>query len=120
MKNIKKCLLAREFRKNPTKSEYIFWQAIKERKIYGFKFLRQYVASGFILDFYCPKLKLAVEIDGKIHLTKLKYDRDRMDILEKTGIIFFRISASLVENNLDLAVKKLRDFVRSIDNVRVY
>lgn len=65
-----KIQLAREFRKNPTKSKKIIWNALRNRQFFDLKFRRQYLIEGYLIDFYCPELKLAVEIDGPIHLYK--------------------------------------------------
>jgi len=108
---MKKALIAREFRNNPTRSEDIFWQKIRRRQICGLKFLRQYVIQGFIVDFYCPKLKLAIEIDGAIHLNSLEADKERMKILQKTGVIFFRVRVSMIEKDLAKAVSVLKNFI---------
>ena len=50
--------LRREFRKNPTKSEKIMWEALRNRKFLNFKFRRQHLVEKYILDFYCIKLKV--------------------------------------------------------------
>jgi very-short-patch-repair endonuclease len=72
--NIKKH--CRELRKNMTESEKILWDKLKNRKLSGYKFLRQHpiIYKGdlkrlnyFIADFYCHEVKLAVELDGGIH-----------------------------------------------------
>jgi very-short-patch-repair endonuclease len=67
---IQKILQARKLRKTQTPSERRLWQVLRNRKLLNFKFHRQYIVAGFILDFYCPVLKLGIEIDGKIHRLK--------------------------------------------------
>lgn len=111
---MKKRFIAREFRNNPTRSEKILWEAIRRRKINNLKFLRQYVAEGYIVDFYCSKLHLAIEVDGGIHLLNIESDKQRMMVLEKTGIRFFRISAELIENELDTVIKNLENFISNL------
>ena len=49
---------AKENRKISTRSEIIFWDIVKDRKLFGYKFRRQKVVISFILDFYCPELLL--------------------------------------------------------------
>ena len=62
-----KIQLAREFRKNPTRTERIMWNALRNRQFLNLKFRRQYLIEGYLVDFYCHELKLAVEIDGSVH-----------------------------------------------------
>lgn len=56
-----------ELRKNQTEAEKVFWSCVRDRRFCGIRFFRQYSAGPYILDFYCPKLKLAIELDGGQH-----------------------------------------------------
>jgi len=98
--------LARGNRKNQTDSEKLVWDNILRKKQTGFIFLRQKPISRFVLDFYCSKLLLAIEVDGRNHLKKLYVDRERDSYLENYGIKTVRIDADLVMNNF-LEVKKI-------------
>ena len=62
-----KIIAARKLRKEMTESEQLLWQEIRGKKLDGFKFRRQQIIDGFIVDFYCPKVKLVVEVDGPVH-----------------------------------------------------
>jgi very-short-patch-repair endonuclease len=53
-------------RNNATKAEKILWQKLKNSRL-GYKFRRQHSIKEYITDFYCPKLKLIIEIDGDVH-----------------------------------------------------
>lgn len=65
--------LARELRNNSTLSEVLLWNQLKTRKMGGYQFMRQKPISEYIVDFFCNRLKLVIEIDGESHtLTKLK------------------------------------------------
>jgi very-short-patch-repair endonuclease len=66
-------------RKNLPLAEIILWDRLKGRQSGGYKFRRQYSAEDFVIDFYCPELKLAVEVDGDSHYTEdaLLSDRKR-------------------------------------------
>lgn len=112
MKSRIKIGLAREFRKLPTKSEKIFWEKLRRNKFKGLYFRRQHVVDGYIVDFYCSELKLAIEIDGSIHQAQIKEDAERQKIIENRGIVFFRINSEEVENNIDEVIKKLENFLR--------
>lgn len=73
--------IARQNRKNPTQAEFIMWQYLRKNK-FGYKFTRQKPIYRFVLDFYCSKLLLAVEIDGESHNNKQSYDLERDKFLE--------------------------------------
>ena len=114
MKSRIKIQLAQEFRKKPTKSEKIMWSALRRKDFLGYKFRRQHVIDGYILDFYCPKLKLAVEIDGGIHQRQIQADKERQAIIETDGIKFFRINSEEVENSIVLVMEKLKKRIRRL------
>ena len=79
--------LARNLRNNSTLSEVLFWNEVKGKKILGLQFLRQKPIGEFIVDFYCPKLKLAIEIDGESHGFK---DAIQQDEKKRNIFIEFR------------------------------
>ena len=83
-KNLK--LLARENRKNPTKAELLFWNMIVRKERLNYKFLRQKTIGNYIVDFYCAKLCLAIEIDGDYHDLKDNYDFERELFLKRRGV----------------------------------
>ena len=108
-----KIFIARNFRKNLTESERIFWRELRNNKFLNLKFRRQFVISGYILDFYCPKLKVAIEIDGKIHEKQKEKDFLRQQVIERNQVIFFRIVSEKIENNIDKSLEKLEKFFLS-------
>src|SRR4030042_4179468 len=65
---------------------------IRNRRFYGMKFFRQYSTGPYILDFYCPKLKLAIELDGgqHTHEDNLEYDAERSAYLKSQGVDVMR------------------------------
>jgi very-short-patch-repair endonuclease len=81
-----------ELRLNQTEAEKTFWTHIRNRQFYEMKFFRQYSIGPYILDFYCPTLKLAVELDGGQHTeTKNReYDDARSEYLKAQGIEVMR------------------------------
>jgi len=105
--------LSRSFRKEPTNSEKILWQLLRRKNFKDLKFKRQYPVGRYILDFYCSKYKLVIEIDGKIHQDKeqKEYDKLRQEELENSGFIFFRVSAEEVEQNPKDVLIKLKNFI---------
>jgi very-short-patch-repair endonuclease len=92
--------LARQQRKEPTRSEHMAWQALRDRKLGGFKFRRHQPLGPFILDFYCAQMRLAIEIDGPIHALQPEADAISQELIEALGISFLRFTATHVENNL--------------------
>ena len=106
MKEIKK-KFARTLRKEQTKTEKIVWELIRNRKFKGFKFRRQHVVEGFVLDFYCHELMLGIELDGLIHLRRKDYDELRQEIIESKGIKIIRLTNQEINNNKRSVLKKI-------------
>jgi len=100
--------LARENRKNPTKTESLVWNTILKKNYLGFHFLRQKPINRFILDFYSPKLLLDIEIDGGSHFKKENHDNGRDKILATLGIKTIRISNESVINSLEKVFDKIK------------
>ena len=73
---------ARQLRNKSTLSEVLLWDKIKSRKLLGYQFMRQKPIDNYIVDFFCNKLKLAIELDGFSHYIKETYIKD----LEKEKI----------------------------------
>ena len=76
-------VLRQKLRKNSTDAERALWRLIRKSQVENTKFIRQYSAGRYILDFYSPKLRLAVELDGGQHLNEsgLAYDEKRTRFL---------------------------------------
>lgn len=108
---------ARNFRKEPTKSEAILWQALRGKKLDGIKFRRQQPVGNFVVDFYNSTYRLAVEIDGSVHNDQIEYDEARQDILEELGLNILRLKAETVEKNLLLALGEIR---RKIEELKLH
>ena len=70
--------LSRNLRNNSTLSEVLFWKEVRCKNILGYQFLRQKPIGNFIVDFYCPKLKPAIEIDGDSHGNYKAFEKDRI------------------------------------------
>ena len=75
--------LRRQLRSNGTPAEGGLWNILKGKKVGGLQFRRQYSVGQYILDFYCPLLKLAIELDGDYHynIANSEHDMDRDDVL---------------------------------------
>jgi len=103
--------VARDLRKEQTRSEQILWKALKNRSFNGKKFRRQQPIGPFVVDFLCPETKLIIEIDGDIHITQIKADRQRQKLLESLGFYFLRIKSDEVENDLSSVLSRISLFI---------
>ena len=91
----------RELRKNQTPAEKLIWQYVRNRRLGGFRFLRQYSVDPYILDFYCPAKKLGIELDGGQHRARdgSLYDQERDSYLQGFGITILRFqNEEAIEN----------------------
>jgi leucyl-tRNA synthetase len=100
--------LAKQNRKNATKSENLLWQELRNRKIHGAKFRRQYPIDQFIVDFVCLDIKLIVEVDGDVHEEREQEDHDRTNLLEqKKGFKVIRFTNDEVINNISEVLRTI-------------
>jgi len=96
-------------RKNMPKAEVILWSKLKGKGLDNYKFRRQYSVGKFVIDLYCPKLKLAIEVDGDSHYVEgaKERDRERQIIIETFGITFLRFNNREVHKNIDSVLNKI-------------
>ena len=106
-----------ELRKNSTTAERILWKNLKARGLLGKKFRRQYSIGTFVVDFYCPKLKLAIELDGASHdMNEMNiYDREREEVIKTFEIIFIRFRNEEVYSNLEAVLDTIKEKVKELD-----
>ena len=112
--NLKKGQKKRQyFRKNMPKSEVILWSKLKNKQMLGERFLRQYGVDQYVLDFYCPQLKLAIEIDGDSHFMPCAQEQDkaRQEHIEAFGIRFLRFTNDDIYKNIDGVSQVVHTFV---------
>ncbi|MDA1317100.1 MAG: endonuclease domain-containing protein [bacterium] len=106
LKNVRK-----QLRNNLTSAEAGLWIYLKSSKLLGRKFRRQHSIGKYIMDFYCPSEKLAIELDGQVHT----FDRINMKDIEKEkylrnlGIRVIRFENKSVFENLEMVLKKIED-----------
>jgi very-short-patch-repair endonuclease len=101
-------MLAKEMRKNPTEDEAELWQYLRGWKRMH-KFRRQHPIGQFILDFYCPEKRLAVEVDGPIHEQQREQDAARDAFLAAHGIRVLRVSNAEVTSQMEATLKRIRE-----------
>src|SRR3989344_5442961 len=99
---------ARILRRENTKAEKILWKELRGGKL-GIKWRRQHPIDMFIVDFYMPKIKLVIELDGSVHNIKenKEYDKDRTFYLKTKHIKVIRFWNSEVENDLENVLNKI-------------
>lgn len=97
--------LARELRKNSTLSEVLLWNQLKNKQFFNLDFDRQKIIGNYIVDFYCPSLKLVIEIDGNSHDNKLSYDLKRDDYFALLGLQVIHFADSDVKNNIGVVLE---------------
>ncbi len=91
---------ARQLRKNSTRSEVLLWQRLKGKQMKGYAFYRQRPMDRYIVDFFCPELMLAIEIDGLSHLFRGETDLERQARLEVLGVRFLHFDDLEIKRNL--------------------
>ena len=111
MNKSRKMRLSRDLRQRSTYSEKLAWNILRSRRFANYKFRRQYGVRGFILDFYCFELKLAIEIDGSSHDNRKEYDAMRQEIIEREGISFVRISADDLVESPERLLERIEAFI---------
>ena len=101
---------ARQSRRAPTQAEELVWSLVRNRQLEGLKFRRQVPLMGFVVDFYCPELRLVIELDGPIHESEQSRasDAERDQILRGNGLAVVRI------RNEQASEQTLREVIASV------
>jgi very-short-patch-repair endonuclease len=109
-------LRAVDLRNNMTAAENKLWEQLKRKDIFKARFKRQHPMGIFVVDFYCHKHKLVIEVDGEIHLEPeiQEYDDGRTYDIEKQGIKIIRFSNDEVIENIDGVIKRILDEINSL------
>ena len=107
----------RYLRSHQTSAEKILWLYIRKKQIQDERFLRQFGVDKYIIDFYCPRLKLGIELDGPEHyesLERIKYDEDRTNYLENFGIKIIRFKDEEVLINNESVLERISEEVTKL------
>ena len=106
---------AREMRHPQTPAEATLWRALRNRNL-NYKFRRQHPIDRFIIDFYCAKANLCIEIDGESHLDpeQQKYDATRTEFLEDLGYKVIRFTNNDVRYTLDAVATEIINTIEKI------
>lgn len=106
----------RKLRQNQTYAEKVMWSQLRNRQLLGTKFRRQYSVDNFVIDFYAPEIKLAIELDGSIHNEpkQMEYDRTRQTHIEQINIRFIRITNEELLCNPNKAFERIESVIKEI------
>ena len=89
-----------------TDAERLVWSRIRRKQLKGLQVYRQRIIGNYIVDFYCPKAKLVVELDGGQHFTEEGLKKDAVRI-NNQGFTVLRFSDEEVLSNLDGVLEKI-------------
>jgi very-short-patch-repair endonuclease len=100
---------SQELRKNMTGAERLLWSKLRRKQLNNFQFYRQRIIGDYIVDFYCPKSKLIVEVDGGQHYQDEGSKRDKLrdDYIRNLGMRILRVSDKEVLQNLNGVVERI-------------
>jgi very-short-patch-repair endonuclease len=101
---------ARRLRREATLAEREAWEILRDRRFHGLKFRRQQPVGPFVVDFYCPSLRLAIELDGPIHNDPevASQDNDRTNYLTSQDIQVLRLSNTAIsQSTLEAQLQKV-------------
>lgn len=101
----------KDLRNNSTAAEATLWKFLKGRQLEGRKFRRQHSVDNYILDFYCPSEKLAIELDGAGHYTAAgsEYDMKRTEVLKSYGIKVIRFENREVFEQVEAVLEEIKN-----------
>ncbi len=105
-------------RNNMPKAEVILWTHLKGKQFSDLKFRRQYSIGQYTVDFYCPKIRVAIEVDGPSHLseTQKKKDIERQEYIESQGIQVIRYLNTDIYENMEGVFEDLAMRIEKIMN----
>lgn len=108
----------KELRKSGTDFERLLWKYLRNKQFYKIKFLRQYSVGPYILDFYCPSARLAIELDGGGHAEDNQkiYDCDRTRYLQDKDIKVIRFWNTDITKNTETVLEKIKNKLQIIES----
>jgi very-short-patch-repair endonuclease len=98
---------ARRLRRNQTDAERAIWFRLRDRRLGGWKFRRQFPIDRFVVDFFCADARLIVEVDGGQHAVQAEADAQRTRILEAMGYLVLRYWNNDVMKNIDGVIEDI-------------
>ena len=104
-------LLHQTLSNNATASEAILWRILKGKQIEGLKFRRQFGLGPYVLDFYCPEIRLCIELNGDVHKTheQAQYDEIRSRFINENNIKVLRFENDAVYRSANAIVEAIKE-----------
>ncbi len=105
----------RFLRKNETSAERVLWHYLRKKQLDGYRFRQQHGFGPYVLDFYCPELRLCIELDGEVHdgAEQKEKDRDRTFFLTQNRIHVIRFKNQEIETEIESVLNKIREFIKN-------
>ena len=112
----------KNLRKKLTPAEATLWRFLKSKQMDGIRFRRQFSIRNYILDFYCPKYKIVIELDGAGHFTEkgIESDKERDEYLNSIGISVLRFENELVFKRTETVLEIIMNKVKEVEKKCVY
>jgi len=106
--------LRQSLRNNATAPEAILWRALKGKQVDGLKFRRQFGLGPYVLDFYCPEIRLCIELDGEVHKSyeQSQYDEIRTRFMASNNIKVIRFENDVVYRNIEAIKETIKEHKR--------
>jgi very-short-patch-repair endonuclease len=101
----------RELRHKPTPEELVLWDYLR-RDVVGVRFRRQFSIGYYIADFYCPKKKLVIEVDGGYHVFNKEYDEERDRFFASEDVNVLRFNNADVMNRIGWVMARIQEAVK--------
>ena len=110
-KNLKE--FSRDLRSHSTLSEILLWQKLRASQFRGYAFNRQKLLGNYIVDFYCRKMNLVIEVDGNSHIFEesVVEDLERQKVIERMGVYFLRFSDLEVKRSMPSVLDEIGYFI---------
>jgi len=103
-----------ELRNSAPKAEQMLWRYLKNSNFLNLKFRRQHGIGRYVTDFYCPELRIAVEIDGSSHFNEdtEEYDKIRTEYFKENDINVVRFTNDDVYKNINSVLEELEKIIK--------
>ncbi|MEW6109055.1 MAG: endonuclease domain-containing protein, partial [Nitrospirota bacterium] len=99
--------------KDMTNAEKYLWSRLRGKQLKSYQFYRQKVIERYIVDFYCPKASLVIELDGGQHYERTGKEKDKVrdDVLKRTGLRVLRFSDKEIFENIDAVMERIWSYL---------
>ena len=111
--------MRKRLRNQLTPEEALLWNVLKNRQVSGLKFRRQHGMGAYVMDFYCPSIKLCIELDGEAHRSEdaNDYDDKRTLFFKENGITVMRFENCIVRNDMQAIINAIVAFCEERSNL---